>query len=276
MAALVAALMGESGQSSTRDMLAKARSKLIVALDFDTIEEAGELVSTLGDEVEFYKVGLGLQLAGGDRFAIGLKNKNKRVFLDYKYHDIGNTIENAVRRAAEFEIDFLTVHGISRILKSAVKGRGHSGLKLFCVTVLTNMDAQDLEEEMGYPPNTRVEDIVVHRARKALDAGIDGVIAAGIEAATIKGITGKHLMVVSPGIRPDGSPEDDQKRVMTPGQAIENGADYLVVGRPILTAKSPKEAAHAIIEEMAEALSHKLNGASNPSIVAIPDAPSSH
>jgi orotidine-5'-phosphate decarboxylase len=256
MTALAVALRGDSGPQFMRDMRALGRSKLIVALDFDTIKEARALVDALGDEIEFYKVGLGLQLDGGDYFAKELKNKNKKVLLDYKYHDIGNTIENAVRRAAEFGIEFLTVHGSSRILRSAVKGRGYSYLKLFCVTVLTNMDAQDIEE-MGYPPNTVVEDIVVHRAKKALEAGIDGVIAAGVEATAIKSITGNHLMVVSPGIRPDGSPVDDQKRVLTPIETIENGADYLIIGRPILTAKSPKEAAHAIIEEMAEALSCK-------------------
>jgi orotidine-5'-phosphate decarboxylase len=254
MAALLSELRGDSGQPFTRDML--ARSKLIVALDFDTIEEAQALVDTLGDEVEFYKVGLRLQLNGGDRFAKELKTKNKRVLLDYKYHDIGNTIENAVRRAAEFGIDFLTVHGVSGILKSAVKGRGDSNLKLFCVTVLTYMDAQDLEE-MGYPSNTVVENIVVHRAKKALEAGIDGVIAAGTEAAAIKSIAGERLTVVSPGIRPDGSPMDDQKRVLTPRKAIEDGADYLIIGRPILAAKSPKDVAHTIIEGMAEALSRK-------------------
>src|SRR2546430_12866567 len=122
MTALPAALRGDSGQQFIRGMLARARSRLIVALDFDTIQEARALVDTLGDEVGFYKVGLGLQLAGGDLFARELKTKNKRVLLDYKYHDIGNTIENAVRRAAEFGIEFLTVHGSSRILKSAVKG----------------------------------------------------------------------------------------------------------------------------------------------------------
>lgn len=256
MAAVAVAIRDDSAPRISDESLAEARSKLIVALDFETIEGARKLVEVLGDEVEFYKVGLGLQLAGGDQFAKELKAKNKRVLLDYKYHDIGNTIENAVRRATELGIDFLTVHGTSSILRSAVKGKGNSSLKLFIVTVLTNMDTKDLEE-MGYPPNTVVENIVVHRAKKALEAGIDGVIAAGAEAATIKSVTKNHLMVVSPAIRPDGSPLNDQKRVLKPREAIENGADYLVIGRPILAAKSPKEAAHAIIKEMAEALSRK-------------------
>ncbi|TLG78524.1 orotidine-5'-phosphate decarboxylase [Methylocystis sp. B8] len=249
----------------------EARSRLIVALDFDTIDEARALVKTLGDEVEFYKIGLGLQLADGGAFARQLKGLGKKVFLDYKYHDIGNTIENAVRRAAELEIDFLTVHGTSSILECAVRGKGESKLKLFFVTVLTNMDAKDLEE-MGYPLNTKVKDIVVHRAKKALEAGIDGVIASGVEAAAIKAVAGGRLMVISPGIRPDGSPVDDQKRVMTPREAIESGADYLVIGRPILNAESPKEAARAIVREMAEALAEGINAASTPSTGMTPDA----
>jgi orotidine-5'-phosphate decarboxylase len=242
--------------SISKEALAEARKKLIVALDFDTIEEAANLVYSLGDEVVFYKVGLGLQLAGGDGFARELKRQNKHVFLDYKYYDIDKTIENAVRRAAEFGIDFLTVHGVSGILKSAVKGRGSSPLKLFSVTVLTNMDTKDLEE-MGYPPNTNVQDLVVHRAKVALEAGLDGVIASGMEAAKIKSVTKNRLLVVSPGIRPDGSPVDDQKRVMTAGEAITNGADYLVIGRPITQASDPRAEARKIVTDIAKALLHR-------------------
>jgi orotidine-5'-phosphate decarboxylase len=247
----------ESEHHPTDELLAKARAKLIIALDdFNTVGEAREFVRELGEEAEFYKVGLRLQLKGGDAFAQELKRDQKKVFLDYKYHDIGNTVEHAVRQAANLGIDFLTVHGTSQILAAAVRGRGDSNLKLLIVTVLTNMDTKDLEE-MGYPEKTIVKDIVLHRAKKALEAGIDGVIAAGEEAEAIKGITDNRLMVVSPGIRADGSPVDDQKRVMTPRDAIQSGADYLVVGRPILNAASPKHEARKYVAQIAEALQEK-------------------
>jgi orotidine-5'-phosphate decarboxylase len=231
----------------------RAREKLIVALDFSTLDEARALVATLGNEVVFYKVGLGLQLAGGDRFAVELKGKNKKVFLDYKYYDIEETIKNAVARAAEIGIDFLTVHGVSGILKSAVAGRGTSAMKILCVTVLTSMDAQDLEE-MGFPPTMTVEKLVVHRAVKAMRLGIDGVIASAKEAKSIKEETRGKIMIVAPGIRPVGAALNDQKRATTPKEAILAGADYLVVGRPITEAENPKQAAALVIQEMAEAL----------------------
>lgn len=230
----------------------RAREKLIVALDFSTIGEAEKLVDKLGDSVEFYKVGLGLQLAGGDRFARDLKRMNKRVFLDYKYYDIEETIRNAVARAAELNIDFLTVHGTGNILKGAVEGKGDSGLKIFCVTVLTSMDAQDFKE-IGYE-NVDIEKLVIFRAIQAMKLGCDGVIASAKEAAQIKQETDRKLMVVAPGIRVKGAGKDDQKRRATPTEAIRAGADYLVVGRPIYTDPDPVAAAETIIEEMAAAL----------------------
>jgi orotidine-5'-phosphate decarboxylase len=235
------------------DSLESAREKLIVALDFSTIEDARDLVSELGDDVTFYKVGLGLQLAGGDKFAKELKDKNKRVFLDYKYYDIDETIFNAVARAAEMGIDFLTVHGVTGILKSAVRGRGDANLKILCVTVLTSMDAEDIQE-MGFQSTMTVEDLVIHRATKAMDLGVDGVIASALEASKIKQLSKEKLMVVSPGIRPHGSQKDDQKRTSTPYEAIRSGADYMVIGRPITEASDRKEAARLIISEMSRAL----------------------
>ena len=235
------------------ERMAEARKKLIVALDFSTIEEARRLVDDLGDEVGFYKVGLGLQLAGGDHFARELKARNKRVFLDYKYYDIEETIKNAVARAAEMGIDFLTVHGVTGILKSAVQGRGGSDLKILCVTVLTSMDAEDIQE-MGFPSAVSVADLVVHRAVKAMKLGVDGVIASALEAPRIKALSHGKLMIVTPGIRPRGSAPGDQKRVATPFEAVRAGADYLVIGRPITGAAKPRQAARDIIAEMAEAL----------------------
>jgi orotidine-5'-phosphate decarboxylase len=233
------------------DIIERAREKLIVALDYWDINDATKLVEELGDEVSFYKIGLGLQLAGGDSLAKNLIQQGKRVFLDYKYLDIPETVKIAVRRAAELEIDFLTVHGIGGILRAAAGGRGNSNLKILCVTVLTSMDADDIKE-MGFQCN--VEELVLRRATKALDAGVDGVIASAREAAAIRKQTSNKLMVVSPGIRPQDSASDDQKRVATPGGAIRGGADYLVIGRPITRTADPKQAARDIIAEMAAAL----------------------
>ena len=234
-----------------RNYVEEAREKLIVALDHWEISDARELVRDLGDQVSFFKVGLGLQLAGGNEFAKELIQQGKRVFLDYKYYDIEETIKSAVARAAELKIDFLTVHGVAGILKAAVEGRGTSNLKILCVTVLTSMDAEDIQE-MGFQCD--VEALVLARATKALDAGIDGVIASAREAAMIRKHTNNKLMIVSPGIRPIGSTPDEQKRVATPSEAIHAGADYLVIGRPIYAAPNPRDAAKAIIDEIAGAL----------------------
>jgi orotidine-5'-phosphate decarboxylase len=247
----------------------KAREKLIIALDFSTIDEAREMVRTLGDEVGFYKVGLGLQLAGGDSFARELKKEGKRVFLDYKYYDIEETIRNAVARVAEAGIDFLTVHGVTPILKAAVDGRGSNTMKILCVTVLTSMDATDLQE-MGGAPTLTVKEVVVNRARMALDVGIDGVIASPLEVQDIKKLTSDKLMVVTPGIRREWEPKHDQKRFGSPSYAIGAGADYLVIGRPITGAKNPKKAAHDTIREMAAAL--PTDAANIPSTVSKRDA----
>jgi orotidine-5'-phosphate decarboxylase len=253
MAASVARSYVDSDSFPARDKLEIAREKLIVALDFSTIEQAREMVATLGDEVTFYKVGLGLQLEAGDQFPKELKRLNKRVFLDYKYYDIPETVKNAVARAADIGVDFLTVHGVTENMRSAVEGRGYSTMKLLCVTVLTSMDASDLQE-MGYRPDITVEDVVIRRSVLALEAGIDGVIASAHEAEAIKIRTDNKLMVVTPGIRPDGAPRDDQKRVSPPRDAIKGGADYLVIGRPITNVNDPRRAARQIIDEMADAL----------------------
>ncbi len=228
-----------------------AREKLIVALDYWNIEDARELVRKLDDEVSFYKVGLGLQLVGGNEFARELIAEGKRVFLDYKYYDIAETVQRAVAQAAELKITFLTVHGVASIMKAAVAGRGNSDMKVLGVTVLTSMDADDIKE-MGF--ECSVEDLVVARAKRALEVGVDGVIASALEVAEIRKQTSNKLMIVSPGIRPSGGARHDQKRVATPFEAMRAGADYLVLGRPIYAADNPKAAAQAIIQEMADAL----------------------
>jgi orotidine-5'-phosphate decarboxylase len=255
MAAVAELIRPDTTDSSNRsNMIGEARGKLIVALDFDTVKEAEALVDKLGDEAEFYKVGLGLQLAGGETFVRTLKSLNKRVFLDYKYYDIGETIRRAVARAADFDVDFLTVHGVSGILQSAVAGRGDSKLKIFCVTVLTSMDVEDIRE-MGFPPQMTVDDLVVHRAKKAFKAGVDGVIASAREVEKIRNAVDGALMIVTPGIRSEGHDHDDQKRTATAFDAVKAGADYLVIGRPITKAADPVREAKAIIGEMARALS---------------------
>jgi orotidine-5'-phosphate decarboxylase len=241
-----------AAQRTAPDATERAREKLIVALDYWDINDAVRLVETLGDEVSFYKVGLGLQLGGGEGLAKSLIAQGKRVFLDYKYLDIEETVRTAVRRAAALGADFLTIHHSTRgILRAAVEGRGDSRLKLLCVTVLTSIDADDLKE-MGF--QCSVEELVLARAKQALAAGVDGVVASAREAAGIRQATGGKLLIATPGIRPHDSIADDQKRVATPATAIRDGANYLVVGRPITKAPDPREAARAIIAEMATAL----------------------
>jgi orotidine-5'-phosphate decarboxylase len=219
-----------------------------VALDLENIEKATRMVDTLDGVVAFYKIGLTLQLAPGVEGLIQrVIRSGKRVFLDYKYYDIAATMTKAVARAVEMGVSFLTVHGATQTIQGAVKGRGSSDLKLFAVTVLTNMDRGDIAE-LGYANHT-VEQLVLYRAKKALQAGCDGVIASGHEAKVIKEL-GPQLLVITPGIRPDGYPEDDQKRKTTPADAILAGADYLVVGRPITDAADPRKAAEEMIGQM--------------------------
>jgi len=175
----------------------------------------------------------------------------KQVFLDYKYCDIAETLQKAVSRAAALGVSFLTIHGSSGLIRGAVAGRADSGLKLFTVTVLTGMDIGDIAE-MGYH-NYSVEDLVVFRARKALEAGCDRVIASGLEADRIKHVSKNKLLVITPGIRPDGYPEDDRKRKTTAASAIRSGADYPAIGRPIAGAANPREAAEMFLGEMQSA-----------------------
>lgn len=241
-----------------------ARKRLIVALDLADAEQAQKMVEELDGVVEFFKIGLTLQLATGVETLIrSLIANGKSVFLDYKYYDIAETLTKAVARVAALGVRFLTVHGSSDCIKGAIQGRGKSDLKLFTVTVLTNMDKEDIDE-LGYTNHT-VEQLVIFRARKALEAGCDGVIASGLEAQQIKEMSNRHpgarrLLVVTPGIRPDGYPEDDQKRRTTPKTAILAGADYLVLGRPITepaTGVSPREAAEQVVQEMQDAFNQK-------------------
>ena len=228
-----------------------ARDRLIVALDMPTIETARMLVHTLDDAVSFYKVGLELLFVGGLQFAQELRHMRKRVFLDMKLLDIGNTVERAVSNAAELGVTFLTVHGTDlKTMRAAVTGRGSKPLKLLAVTVLTNLTKDDLEQQgstMG------PADLVLRRARLAHQAGFDGVIASGQEAERIRAETSPEFLIVTPGIRLLGGGADDQARIATPESAIMAGADYIVIGRPITEASDPKVMADTFIRHIREA-----------------------
>jgi orotidine-5'-phosphate decarboxylase len=217
-----------------------------------TVDGARRLVEALGDTVNCYKIGLELLFGGGLEFAQGLKAAGRTVFLDMKLLDIGNTVEKATRNIANLGLDYLTVHGTDvKTLDAAVKGRASSRLKLLAVTVLTNLDQADLQQQgvSGLSP----VDLVGHRARLARHAGFDGVVASGLEAAMIRRAADDAFLIVTPGIRPTGGAAGDQARVMTPAAAIGAGATHLVVGRPISEAADPVAAASQIIAEIAAA-----------------------
>jgi orotidine-5'-phosphate decarboxylase len=226
------------------------RDRLIVALDLPDVRAAEGMVEKLGDAVSFYKVGFELALAGGLPFAQALARSGKKVFLDLKLHDIANTVARATERAAELGATFLTVHAFPPTMRAAVEGRGKSALKILAVTVLTSWDDADLEEA-GYSRSVR--DLVRMRAEQAREIGIDGLVASAAEAADLRKKIGAMLLV-TPGIRPAGGAAGDQKRIVTPTEAIKAGADHLVVGRPVLSTDDPKAAAEAIVAEIAGAL----------------------
>ncbi|MCX5513816.1 orotidine-5'-phosphate decarboxylase [Kaistia algarum] len=228
------------------------RDRLIVGLDLPTVEAAEAMVATLGDTVSFYKVGLQLSFAGGIDFARRLADSGKKVFLDVKLLDIDNTVEHAVENIARLGVTFCTIHAYPKAMRAAVAGKGMRDLRLLAVTVLTSMDEADLKAA-GYAGT--VAEIVAARAADARLAGMDGIVCSPEEARAMRSIVGAGMAIVTPGIRPGGSPAGDQKRVATPTAAIRAGADHLVVGRPILEAADPRAAAAAIQAEIALALS---------------------
>jgi orotidine-5'-phosphate decarboxylase len=223
------------------------RDRLIVALDVSTVEEAQAMVVRLGDAVSFYKIGYQLALAGGLSYASALIGAGKKLFVDMKLHDIGNTVASGVKSVSRIGATFLTVHAYPQTMKAAAQAR-EGGLRVLAVTVLTSYDDADLKAA-GY--GTSVRDLVAQRARQALEAGIDGLVCSPEEAANLRTIVGDKLVLVTPGIRPAGAEAGDQKRIATPTAAIAAGADYLVVGRPIVAAADPKAAAAAIVAEIA-------------------------
>ena len=229
-------------------MAAVADPRLIVPLDLPTAGEARAMVETLGDAVSFYKVGLELFASDGMGLARDLKAQGKQVFLDWKLHDIGTTVQRAAAALAGAGCDFLTVHGEPQVMAAAVRGRGASGLKVLAVTVLTSLNDADLAE-MGYAETARA--LVQRRIHQAISAGCDGVVASPEEAKLARDLGGRDFLVVTPGVRPDWAAKNDQARAATPAQALTAGASHLVCGRPITAANDPRAAAERIVAEMA-------------------------
>ena len=229
------------------------RDRLIFALDVPDLKGAKELVARLGDSVVFYKIGLELFMGGGFfEFLDDLRAQRKKVFVDLKFFDIPETVARAVKSLAERGADFCTVHGNQAIMEAAAKAKSN-GLRVLAVTALTSLDSGDLDD-MGLKCD--VGELVLSRARRALAAGCDGVVSSGLEVERLRKEIGRKLVCVTPGIRPvDNRAEADQKRVMTPAAAIQAGADYIVVGRPIRDAADLRAAAEAIQSEIAAALS---------------------
>ena len=222
--------------------------RLIVALDVPTVAEAEALVARIDNEAVFFKIGYQLAFAGGLPFARDLKASGRKVFLDMKLLDIDNTVAKGVENIVRMGVDMLTLHAYPKAMRAAVEAARGSDLCLLGVTVLTSMDAGDLTEA-GY--SVSPEELVLRRAAQARDAGMGGIVCSAAEATAVRAIVGSDMAVVTPGIRPDGSAHGDQKRVMTPAEALSAGASHLVVGRPIAAAADPAGAARAIRLEMA-------------------------
>ncbi|MFQ5562032.1 MAG: orotidine-5'-phosphate decarboxylase [Parvularculaceae bacterium] len=232
-------------------MTPDCKERLIIALDLPTVDAAETIVATLGDAGAFYKIGYQLMPVGGIDLAKRLSAAGKRVFLDFKFHDIGATVERGVQSVSKLGADFLTVHAEPDVLAGAVAGRGDDRrLKILAVTVLTSLDQAALERS-GI--SMKLESLVLKRTEFAAQAGADGVIASAQEARAIKARFGDALLIVTPGIRPAGAHAGDQKRAVAPSEAIRAGADHLVVGRPVIAAPDPAEAARAILAEIAAA-----------------------
>jgi orotidine-5'-phosphate decarboxylase len=230
-----------------------SQDKLIVALDVPNALEGMRLAEQIGDAVSFYKIGLGMLTGGGLALANELKDEyGKRIFLDLKLFDIGATIEAATRGLAQFNHDFLTVHGDPHVVRAAKEGAGGSNMKILAVTILTSLDRADLDACLI--KDGAIPQLVIERAALALEAGADGVIASPQEAAAIRALPEANgKLIVTPGVRPVGADSGDQKRIATPAQAISDGVDHIVVGRPIWRARDPRGAAQSIQAEIAKA-----------------------
>lgn len=233
-----------------------ADDRLIVALDVANALEGLALANRLGDTVSFYKIGLGMLTGGGLALANELKDEHgKRIFLDMKLFDIGATVEAAVRGLAQFDLDFLTVHGDPHVVRAAREGAEGSGLKILAVTILTSLDRGDLDASLIR--DGAVSDLVAERAARAFEAGAHGVIASPQEAALVRALPeAAGRLIVTPGVRPTGADPGDQKRIATPAEAVKAGADHIVIGRPIHRAPDPRAAAEAVVAELSAIRRH--------------------
>ncbi len=224
-----------------------SQDPIIVALDVESADAARAVVARIGPLAGFYKVGMELYTAAGMDFVRELIAGGKDVFLDLKLYDIGETVKRAVAQVARTQVRFLTVHGVGQVMRAAIEGRGASPLKLLAVTVLTSFDDQDVADE-GYPCS--LTELVEQRVLKAMEAGVDGVVASPLEARTVRSVAGRRAILVTPGVRSAGAVNGDQKRVATPAEAIRDGADYLVIGRQITRAADPAAAVRQILDEI--------------------------
>jgi len=239
-----------SAAAETRSGAGRADPRLIVPLDLPTRADAEAMVERLGEAISFYKIGLQLLASGGMDMAKDLKRSGRSVFLDWKLHDIGATVEKATAAIiASGACDFLTVHAQPQVMAAAVRGRaGAKEAKILGVTVLTSLSEDDVKA-IGY--GMPIAELVERRIRQALDAGVDGVVASPHEAALARRIGGPDFLVVTPGVRPNWAKADDQARAATPEGAIAAGASHLVCGRPITAAEDPKAAAESIAHDIA-------------------------
>ncbi|MBV8551185.1 MAG: orotidine-5'-phosphate decarboxylase [Acidobacteriaceae bacterium] len=228
--------------------MSKSENPLIIALDVESTAEALRLVDSIGDGADFYKVGMELYAVAGMDFVSQLSSLGKKVFLDLKLYDIGETVKRATQRICDTgKVTFLTVHGSRTIMKAAVEGRQRSATKLLAVTVLTSFDQEDLAD-LGYL--VPVSDLVELRVKKAAESGIDGIVCSPLEVARVRLVGGPKLKLVTPGVRSAGAAKGDQKRVATPAEAIRDGADYLVIGRQVTRAADPRAACEQILAEI--------------------------
>jgi orotidine-5'-phosphate decarboxylase len=229
---------------------------IIVALDFESPQEAFRLVDRLGDRVGFYKIGMELYAAAGMEAARELRARGKDVFLDMKFYDIGETVRRAVCQVARAGVQFLTIHGSTPVLRAAIEGRGTSNVKLLAVTVLTSYDQQDIED-LGFP--CELSSLVDLRVRRAIEAGVDGIVASPLDAKRIRNIVARRVrdaagnapLLITPGVRSSGSAAGDQKRISTPAEALCDGADYVVMGRQITRASDPAGEVARVLDEIA-------------------------
>ena len=220
---------------------------IIIALDVETEEQARTMVATLGSSVDIYKVGLELYASAGIGFVSELIGEGKQVFLDLKFYDIGETVKRAVAQVAKHGVKFLTVHASDQVMRAAAEGRGSSNLQLLAVTVLTSVDQGDLEKD---GTTTALSELVELRVRNATAAGVNGIVCSPLEVRRVREIAGPDAVLVTPGVRSAGAAAGDQKRVMTPKDAIAAGADYLVIGRQVTRATDPRTEVGRILEEI--------------------------